>query len=188
VQYQEETGITKGPTLSLNAIYSLGRYLGVGAIVGVARAETDGVFFPTELTFRDTTITFAVKQPLTTVHLAGTVTGRLPLGAVRPYLTGGLGLYSINLDPQSSEGSNSFTEMLGIGAVGLAFELGQGAGVALELTDYIYTSFDREGINPVEPRYRPTRFPDAVPAVAPFHKTAHNFSASLGFTFTPGAR
>ncbi|MDH3495456.1 MAG: porin family protein [Gemmatimonadota bacterium] len=188
MKYQEETGVKNGPVIAVDATYRISRYLGLGASVGVVRAKTDGNFFPAEMTFRDTTLLFAVEQPLTTIHVAGLVTAELPLGTVRPYVRGGAGLYHVTLDPQVAEGSTGFSELLLVGGVGFNFQVGSTTGIRLEVTDYVYTSFDREQINPVDARFAPTRFPDVIPSQPPFHKTAHNFAATLGFTFTPGAR
>lgn len=38
----------------------------------------------------------------------------------------------------------------------------------------------------MEPRFRPTRFPDVVPYQAEYNGTAHNIYAAIAFTFTPG--
>jgi hypothetical protein len=58
--------------------------------------------------------------------------------------------------------------------------------VTLEVQDLVYMNYARNDINPVEPRFQPTRFPDVVPYQPQFDGTAHNIYAAISFVFTPG--
>jgi hypothetical protein len=102
------------------------------------------------------------------------------------FAKGGGGGRTITLDPQASHGRISVSDwMLTVGG-GVRFRAGGGTAVMLEVQDLVYLNFARESINPVEPRFRPTRFPDVVPYQPEFSGTAHNIYAAISFIFTPG--
>lgn len=188
ITYAAETGIKEGAVLGLDAFYGLTSSIDLGVSLGYARAQTDGSYFPAELTFRDTTMIFAVQQPISAVHVSGLARISLPTGSFRPFLMGGAGLFSVTPDAQTSRGLNRSSDLMLVVGGGIDLRLGSASGLRFEVRDEIYTQFDRESINPVDPRFRPVRFPDVLPAQPPFNKSAHNLSFSAGFTFTPGGQ
>ena len=80
----------------------------------------------------------------------------------------------------------SFTDWAFTAGAGIRIRSGGGTSVLLEVQDLIYPNFARNALSPVEPRFRPTRFPDVVPLQPEFDGTAHNIYASIAFIFTPG--
>jgi hypothetical protein len=185
IKYQSKTGMKSSGMLGLDGVYHLTRNFGVGFMLDVARPETDGAFFPAELSFGDTTFVFQVSQPLTVVQYAAqflATTG----GRFAPFVSGSVGGYRVTLDPQISAGNESFSKLgFSIGG-GIDLQIGQSGGVRLEARDFIFTKFDRARLNPVREANQPARFPEVIPTPAPFEGSAHNLMVALGFTFTPG--
>ncbi len=52
----------------------------------------------------------------------------------------------------------------------------------------IYTGWDRNQLNPVQPQYQTSLFPDLVPPPPDDSSTLNNFRLSIGITFLPGGR
>jgi hypothetical protein len=185
VKWKSETGIKPSAMMGVDAMFKISSRLGVGARFDVARPGTDNQYFAAEMTFGDTTLVFAVQQPLTVLQygaLAQFETG----GSFSVFARGGAGGRTISLDPQSARGRISTTEWAFNAGAGLRIRSGGGTSVLLLVEDLIYPKFARNDLNPVEPRFRPTRFPDVVPYQADYDGTAHNIYASISFVFTPG--
>ena len=187
VRYADETGIQEGALLGLDGLYYISNNLGIGFMLDVARPQTDSSFFPAEMSFGDTTFSFGVKQPLTIVQFgiqAEITTG----GKFAPFLRGSVGGYRVTLDPQVARGSSNFVELGFSFGGGINFATSPGTAVRIEVRDYVFTDFDRSLLNPVDPAFAPTRFPDVLPAKDPFFGTAHNIQIALAFSFTPGGQ
>lgn len=190
LRFKEATGIEPAGMLGLDAMYRISSRLGVGVRLDVSRPGTDGKFFAAEMSFApaletDTTLIFAVEQPLTLVQYQ--VQGLVETGgAFSIFAKGSAGGYTITLDPQVARGRTNVTEWGFSAGGGLRFSTGGGTAVQLEVQDVIFTNFRREDLNPVEPRFRPQRFPDVVPLQPEFDGTAHNLYVALSFSFTPG--
>lgn len=185
VMWKPETGMTEAAMLGVDAIYKVNRHIGLGARFDVARPGTDGQYFPAEMTFNDTTVILAVSQPLTVLQYA--VQAQLETGgSFSVFAKGGAGGRTISLDPQAARGQVSTSDWMFSAGAGVRIRAGSGTSVMLEVQDLIYANYNRNDINPVEPRFQPTRFPDVVPYQAEYTGTAHNIYAAISFIFTPG--
>jgi len=185
VKWQEETGIENAAMLGVDAIYRISSRVGLGVRFDVARPGTDNQYFAAEMSFGDTTLIFAVVQPLTVLQYA--VQAQVETGGTfSVFAKGGAGGRTISLDPQAARGRVSTTDWAFNAGGGIRFRAGGGTSVLLEVQDLIYPNFARNDLNPVEGRFQPKRFPDVVPLQPEFDGTAHNIYASLSFIFTPG--
>jgi len=186
VKWKAETGMKNAAMLGVDATYRVSSRLGIGVRFDVARPGTNGDYFPAEMTFGDdTTMIFAVSQPLTVLQYGGQLqfeTG----GAFSVFARGGGGGRTITLDPQAARGRMSVSDWAFMVGGGIRVRAGSGTAVMLEVQDLVYPNFSRESINPVEPRFRPVRFPDVIPIQPEFSGTAHNIYAAISFIFTPG--
>lgn len=185
VKWKAETGMTDAAMLGVDALYRVNSKIALGVRFDVARPGTEGEYFPAEMTFNDTTVILAVSQPLTVLQYgvqAQVETG----GAFSAFLKGGAGGRTITLDPQAARGRIDVTDWAFAVGGGIRIRSGGGTSVKLEVQDLIYANFKRESLNPVEPRFRPKRFPDVVPYEAAYEGTAHNIYAAISFIFTPG--
>jgi Outer membrane protein beta-barrel domain len=185
VKWKEVTGLENAVMIGLDATYRISSRLGIGARLDFARPSTDEQYFASEQTFGDSTFVFAVKQPVTILQYGVQALAETG-GALSVFAKGGAGGYTITLDPQTARGRVSTTDWgFNVGG-GVRLRTGGGTSVSLEVQDIIYTNYVREALNPVEPRFRPVRFPDVVPTLPEFEGTAHNLYAAITFLFTPG--
>lgn len=185
VLYKEATGLKSAAMLGLDAVYHVSNRLGLGVRFDVGRPGTDGKFFPAEMSFGDTTLVFAVKQPVTFVHYAAQAqveTG----GSLSVFGVGSAGRYLITMDPQTARGRATLEDWAFVAGGGVRFRTGGGTSVQLEVQDLILLNYTRNSLNPVDSRFIPTRFPEVVPPQPEFDGTAHNLYFALSFTFTPG--
>jgi opacity protein-like surface antigen len=186
-KYAERTAIEAGPMLGLDAAYSVSRNLSIGVRLDFARPVTDGNFFPAEMTFGDTTMLFAVSQPLTVLHY-GVAAEFTTGGSFAPFVNAGVGAYRLSLDPQVARGVQHVSDLSFTLGGGIDFQTSPGTQIRLTVQDIIYNNFDRALLNPVDPRFAPVRFPDVIPVQEPFEGVAHNIHVALAFSFTPGGR
>ncbi len=185
VKWKDATGIKGAAMLGVDAIYRLNSHLGVGVRFDVARPGTDGKYFPAQMSFNDTTMIFAVSQPLTVIQYGAQAVVETG-GAFSLFAKGGAGARTIILDPQAAHGRVNVSDWAFQAGGGISLRAGSGTSVKLEVQDLIYTNFRRADLSPVEPRFEPTRFPDVVPYQPAFDGTAHNIYAAISFIFTPG--
>jgi hypothetical protein len=197
IQYEEVSGLKSSGILGFEANYFLTRNLAIGMLIDASRPQTDGKFFPAELSFRDTTMIFEVSMPVTVVNAQVQGVLQYELGRIAPFVTGGVGVYKLYLDPQVATLPTTITNLSLSLAGGLNLRTGSSSAVRLEIRDHIYTDFDREQLNPVDPRYRlnegrlstapPARFPERIPPPPASKSTLHNLTLLVGFSFMPAA-
>jgi hypothetical protein len=185
VKFEEGTGLTQAGLIGLDAVYRVSPRIGVGVRFDVGRPSTNGDFFPAELTFGDTTLIMAVKQPVMLVHYsvqAQVETG----GKISAFAGGSAGGYTLTLDAQTARGRSTLSEFAFTAGGGVRLQTGSGTSVRLEVQDLILVNYQRNALNPVDPRFVPVKFPDVLPPQPEFDGTAHNLYLALAFTFTPG--
>lgn len=190
VNYQREASLENTQFLGVDLSYNFSRMFALGTNLSVARPQTRGEDFVTSLTFGtptdgDTTYYFSVTQPVTVLDLGLNATARFPMDRFSPYLTAGVGTYSMFTNPQVDDGSRRTSAMSGSVGAGLNIQIARGAGLQLDVRDQIFTKYKRDRLNPSESRFAETRFPEEF-AVPPDPKeTLHNLQFSIGFSFTP---
>lgn len=191
VKYATKTGIkddglkTSSAVLGLDGLYSVTNNIGLGFRFDLSRPETDGSFFPAEMTFKDTTELFEISQPLTILEYFGKIevgTG----GNFNLFVNGSVGGYHITLDPQVADGLKNVGDLAFAFGGGLAIQAGATTHVRLEVQSAIWQNFDRASLNPVSNRFTPKQFPEAIPPQAPFKGGVNNLQFSLAFSFAPG--
>lgn len=190
VSYQRESSLENTEFLGVDLSYNLSRMFSLGTNLSVARPQTRGEDFITSLTFGiptdgDTTYYFAVSQPVTVLDVGLNATARLPMDRFSPYLTAGIGSYSMFTNPQVNAESRRTSGLSGSVGAGINFRLGQNAGLQLDVRDQIFTKYKRDRLNPSESRFDETRFPEEFVAPPAAKETLHNIQFSIGFSFTP---
>ena len=190
VSYQREASLENTGFIGADLSYNFSRMFALGTNLSVARPQTNGEDFLTSLTFGietdgDTTYYFAVSQPVTILDFGLSATARFPMARISPYVTGGVGSYSMFLNPQVNRQSRRISGMSGSIGGGVNFQVGRNAGIRLDVRDQILTNYKRDRLNPSESRFSETRFTEefAVPPAA--KETLHNLQFSIGFSFTP---
>lgn len=185
INYSKSTGIKPAPFVGVDLMYNLSRFFSVGPSLMVSQPETNGEDFGAALIYGDTTYLFRVTQPLTVFNASLNASAHLPTyGRVSPFITGGVGYYTLYLDPQVSNGSKRFGRMSLNASAGAAFRFNKSTGIELSVGDMIFTDNDRNRLNPVTTAFQ-NRFAEEFPVESSNSKTAHNLVFGLGFTFTP---
>jgi hypothetical protein len=192
LNYASQSGLKKSGLVGLDATYFLSPRLGLGFSVDFTRPQTDGRYHPEEFTFGDTTLIFQATYPISIVQYQLMGMATLGSGSFSPYLTAGLGQYSMFVDPQSAVAPRTVTHVMMTLGGGVNMRLGSIGGLRFEVRDVMYTGYDLNEINTVNSRFNPRRFPDVaqVPNDRCYRETCrlNNLQFALGFTFVPGGR
>ena len=191
LRFDRASSIQSAPFLGFDAAYRLTPMFSIGTNLVVSRAETHGEDFLTSFRFGDasvgdTILILAAQQPVTLIDLNLGAQARLPaFGRITPFVNGGIGGYTLYLDPQSNGRPERFSRMSINAGAGLQFAVGRYGGFQLDVRDMIFTDFKRTRLNPTEPRFANLLFIEDLPQPPEAKSTVHNFQVSLGFTFRP---
>lgn len=192
VRFDRASSIENGGFIGADAVYSLTSAFSIGITASWARANTRGEDFVAALTFGDpsagdTTFYFNVTQPVSVVTYEAMAAARLPLAYARvsPFLMGGIGAYTVYLDPQVVAGSRKMSHLGASIGGGLEMRLGERSGLRLEVRDQIFTKYNRNRLSPTDPRFTATAFPEDFPTPPAAKETLHNLAFSFGVTLTP---
>jgi len=189
-RFDRASSIKPAPFLAVEAAYQLTPNISFGPALTVSRGQTYGEDYLTALTFGDpskgdTTFILANQQPVTLVDVGAIVTARMPGTRYSPFVTGGVGAYSLYLDPQQSNDSRRYTHLSTMVGGGLDLQFSRQAGIRLDVRDQIFSGYDRRRLNPADIRFQNTRFVQDLPAPPENKSVLHNFLLSVGFTFRP---
>jgi len=107
------------------------------------------------------------------------------VGRLEPYVGAGVGAVTVNNDPQQADDNASYTTgQFQVGG-GLGFRVGRSTSVRLDLRDYVFTSWDRDRLNVVNPTFQNTLFPSANGNPPAEKSTVHNIRLAIGFSYVP---
>ena len=198
------------PVLNLKGRFFLSENIGFGFSVDYARTETDDDIFPLaqfRFSLPDSTTFVALRQPVTLLHyqvqaVLGTSVGG---GTLFPYVSGGIGGYTIYLDPQQADGPTRQSDLLLSFGGAIKLKIAGTSSFELAVRDVIYTSYDRDELDPTPQRIcRQTgelqflgdvcpneRFPGLDPERSDPNwsgpqSTIHNIVLTASFSFIPG--
>ena len=185
IAFDKASGIDNAAALGLDVMYQLTNMIGISGAATFSRPSTRGEDFIGAMYLGDTTFLYRAQQPITVADVNIGATVRMPFGNVVPYLRGGVGGYTLYLDPQASGSQNRVQRMsLNLGG-GLGYQLSDRIGISLDARDMIFMNYDRNRLNPLNAAARETRFIEDFPAAPSPKKTVHNLALQLGFTFVP---
>jgi outer membrane protein W len=181
----------------ISASYFFTNALAVGLAVDVARPISNGAYFPAiSMEVAGEQFLSFVNQRLTIADAMAQVEYVLSIGSLRPYLNGGVGIYAVwpeanKSDQHAVTGYESFTDLMFQIGFGIDFAVGSNTGFRIELTDQIYTGWERQNLYTTFdsnqlPDYSSTLYSDLVEAPPDEKTTLNNFRLALGFTFIPG--
>jgi hypothetical protein len=195
IRFDEASSLENAGALTVDAMYSLTSMFSLGIGLTVARPSTRGEDFVAALTFGDptkgdTTFYFNVEQPVSILDasLNGKVGLPLTVSRISPFLTGGVGYYTLYLDPQVVGGDRRFGRMSMNFGGGLDLRLAENSGIVLEVRDLIFTKYQRERLRPSDARFAVIQFPEDFPTPPDTKETVHNIVFNIGFSFTPMGR
>lgn len=177
------------PWAGLDASYQLRSNVQVGLYVGGSRVTTSPDYFKYALFKSGSNYElWAVSQRVTVFNYGIGAELALPVGgAFNPYLTGGLGRHTLYPDVQKSNSVKSFSGSEFALGGGVRYVLKSGVAVRLGVTDFMWSNFDREQLDPVAPSFQNNTFPLSNPdgVLWPKPSLTHNLRLALGFAFTP---
>jgi hypothetical protein len=189
INYATNTAIKGAPLVGLDVRYNVSRFFSVAPSLTVSQPRTNGDYFPAALFYGDTlTQLFRVTQPLTMLDAAITgVAHAGDFGRVSPYVQGGVGVYTLYLDPEVSSGEKRISHTSYSIGGGLNFRITGRTGLVLDVRDLVFTNYDRDRMNPVRSNASAIRYLDDFPKARPQGgaTSMHNVAFSLGFTFIP---
>lgn len=186
--FDNSSGIDNAPYIGVDAAYAVSPVFSIGTGLTISRPQTLGDFFISQLTFGDTTLYLAVEQPLMMLDVALNAQARYPGERMTPFLNGGIGYYTLDLDPQVEGRPKRIGGISGNIGGGLLFRLGERVGIQLEVRDLIFTGFTRDDLNPVSENFGNTRFPEDFDPPPAAKETVHNIMFGIGFSFVPRGR
>jgi hypothetical protein len=200
--------VSSSPFINMHSTIFITENFGLGFALDYSRTETDDDIFPLaqfQFPTADSTIFVAMRQPMALFHYQFTAAAGLPIGnSLYGYLTGGIGGYTIYLDPQQNEAPDSHSDLsLSIGAA-MKFRVAGSSAIEIGVRDFIYTGFERDVLNPTfdracregsENRYAGRFCPnERYPLLNPEYSSAdwseaqstvHNIVVTAAFTFVP---
>jgi opacity protein-like surface antigen len=180
--------------VGIDALYGLTRFFGIGTTVNVARTNTRAEDFITAITLGtisagDTTYFYETGQPVNILDGGLLAMLRLPIGdRITPYLVGGVGAYSVFLDPEINRGRRNFSGMTGTGGGGLAIRFSERAGIQLDVRNMTFFNYKADQLDPSNGRFPNAFFFDDFPSPPTRKKAVSNMVYSLGFRYVPAGR
>lgn len=179
------------PTLGMAANYSILEQVGVGFYFEASRPTTRGDYFPALLLKFGNDVELRNVSQRVTVMMYG-IQGQVGMnvGRFAPYVGGGFGAVTVNMDPQQNDGNSAFSKSSAQFGGGLGFRMGRGT-LTIDARDFLIFNWDREQLYPVQEfvgtstGYRNVTFPSANVAPPEKKKTIQNGRLALGFSFVP---
>ncbi|HET7790538.1 MAG TPA: hypothetical protein VFK78_07045 [Gemmatimonadales bacterium] len=178
------------PQASLDATYGVRSNLRVGIYLGASRVTTSPDYFPLVL-FRTGSNyeLWSVQQRVSVFNYGAQVQFDLPVApAFSPYLRGGVGRHTLYPDVQKQNAVSTVSGSEFMLGAGLRYSKGS-AALRLEVTDFMWSNFDRDALNPVTADFQNTVFPQDNPKGVRWAKPSltHNLRLALGFAFSPSS-
>ena len=105
-----------------------------------------------------------------------------------PYVKAGIGRHAVYPDVQASNSTEHIVGTHYLLGAGFNYAASSSIGVRFELADFMWADWDRDDLNPVDPAFQNTTFPEDNPDGINWEKPGiiHNLRLALGVTFTPG--
>jgi hypothetical protein len=196
ISFDDASCIQSSGALGVDAAYFLNRTFGIGFVLDLARPVTEGSCFPAEFSFGDTVFVYRVQQPLTVLNAQIQGVASFTMGRLSPFVAFGVGSYQMYLDPQVDGAPSSFSDLAYSFGGGVTVRTSETSGIRFEIRDNVFTNFDREKLNPIDPRFRANRtdpfytqprFPRLVTVPTDPKETLHNWTFMVAFSFVPAA-
>lgn len=159
---------------------------GIGFHAGVSLPTTSYDQFPVVMfDFGDTTLLKGVSQRVRLIEYGLQGSLATTLGRFRPYAVGGIGMWSLTVDPRQ-EGLNSMSKPSYNFGGGLNVVVTRTVGLRAEARNMVWTSFDRSHLDPTVAYTVDNRIRDVLPPPVPAKSTVSNLRFALVFSYVPG--
>jgi opacity protein-like surface antigen len=186
------SGISKlWASAGLSALYQFRPNLHAGFYLETSRPSTSPDYFPYALIQTAGKYQlFAITQRVVVLSYGLSAEVGVPvLPKFAPYVRLGLGRHSVYEDVQQENSVKTVNGMEFVAGAGLRYTVGNNVGVQLEAVDFLWKDWNRDVLNPTQPAYQNTVFPEDNPTGITWSKPSliHNMRLALGFTFTPAS-
>jgi opacity protein-like surface antigen len=179
------------PTLGVAANYAILEQVGVGFYFEASRPTTRGDYFPALLLkFGNDVVLRTVSQRVTVLMYGIQGQAGMNFGRFMPYVGGGVGAVTVNMDPQQNDGNAAFSNSSGQIGGGLGFRMGRGM-LTIDARDFMIFGWNRDELYPVREfvgtstGYQNVSFPAINVSPPEKKKTIHNGRIAIGFSFVP---
>ena len=188
--FQRAASLHVAPLVGLDAEYALTPFLGLGTALNVTRANTYGEDFVTALTFGlpasgDTTTFFETSQAVNMIDGSLLATLRFPNARVSPFVTGGVGAYTMLFDASINRNRTRASGALYTVGGGASVAFSERAGVQLDVRDMIMASYDASLLQPSGGRGANVTYIEDFPRPPSRKGTINSLTFSLGFRYVP---
>lgn len=193
--YDKAAGLENSAFAGIDATYQLptlplagARRLepGVGFHAGVSLPTTSYDQFPVVMfDFGDTTFLKGVSQRIRMIEYGLQGTLATTLGRFRPYVLGGVGMYSQTVDPRQ-EGLQSRSHPAYSLGGGINVVMNRSVGIRAEARNTTWTNYDRGFLDPTVAYTVDNRIRDVLPPPVPAKSTINNVRFALVFSYIPG--
>ena len=173
----------------LSADYAVTPSIRAGLYLEYQRPTTSADYYPYALFRTGSSYTLnGVSQVVSVLSYGIQASYNLP-GRWGPFVRGGVGRHSVYADVQSQFTTQHIDGTQFLLGAGINYGVSETVGVRLELTDFMWSNWDRDDLNPVAPQYQNTTFPEENPAGITLNKPSliHNLRLAVGFSFTPSS-
>jgi opacity protein-like surface antigen len=197
-KFSKGAGLENAPFIGVDATYQtpwnpLARLglqnsdFGVGFLFAASAPLTRGDQFPAvAMDFGDTTFLYTVAQRITLLQEGLKASAGYHLNStVRVYAFGGLGYYTMLLDARQNQAAKNITKQMQMFGAGADYALSETIGVRFEARAAIFTSYNREDLDPSVGYLRDQRIRDALPAPDGTWNRVWNPQFSLVFQYVP---
>ena len=192
--FDKAAGLENAPYFGLDALYefrpigSATRKLdfGLGFYTSAARPKTDYTQFPVvAFDFGDTTFLEGVSQRVTLIEYGAQGSVGTTFGRFRPYVVGGAGFYTLQVDPRESDLKSYNEPAFQLGG-GVNYVVSRSLGFRAEVRNSMWTSFKRERLDATVGYTRDQIIRDELPPPVAAKTKVNNLKFALVFSYVPG--
>jgi opacity protein-like surface antigen len=171
----------------LSAAYAVTEGFRAGLYLEYQRPTTSPDFYPYALFRTGSNFElFGVSQVVGILSYGVDVAYQLP-SRWGPYVKAGIGRHAVYGDVQVNNSTAHVEGTQFVVGGGLNYAATGSIALRLELVDFMWNDWDRDLLNPVDPAFQNTTFPEDNPAGITYSKPSliHNMRLGLGVSFTP---
>ena len=185
-----DEGLSKlWPSAGLTASYVVNSSFRAGLYLEYQRPTTSPDYYPYALfrTGNDYQL-FAIAQVVSVLSYGVDAAYTLPVAPrLAPYVRAGVGQHSVYGDVQATNSTEQISGTHFMAGFGFNYAASDAIGVRFEVLDFLWNKWDRDELNPVDPAFQNTTFPEANPdgRLWPKPSIIHNLRLALGVSFTP---
>lgn len=185
--FDSGSALEGGFVLGADGTYFITPAFGIGVWSDYSFTETDGSMFPpAALSFVDSTTFTTINQAVELWQYGVHAKLQWPGRSTTPFVTVGVGGYTLFTDPEQSGGNRNTTGFVARFGAGLDLAVSETMGFQLSVSDAFVPSWRPEVLFPVREDFQNTRFPELNPDPSALEDSVHNLRFTVALTLIPG--